>query len=600
MSEESVKNSFKALEDFWGQRTINIKAMYKLRLLEDTNKVTGYESIVANDPKTFFNLAQFMVSAVPAKHKLPIKKDSEATMDQKGVSERGLVSCWRNQDIKMLRQGKRPWRWEVADHMLISGWYGVYAGVFQDGEGKLDFVADVLNPINVFQEYGEDGLVQCGIKYARSAQATIAMIQEHIDAGEQNWKMPDFLKNIGSTQYAGDIAFSNYWGIQNKQVVNSILANGHTVMEETKLPNLTYIPIFTGPTGGEAAWGGWGEGDASWRKRYGESILQPNAGMYEHQSKMMTKLAKIVDRLAEPPIVDENASGDALLEADDVTAGKIIHRRTGDKAYGMEMPRTPPEIYAYQGMIEQKIQQGAVPYTLYGSVPPSLDLSGFAIGLLMTAAQNVVGPFQAALVGLMGEIDRTWLEGFKASGKTIEISGRSRGGDSGSVFFEDWKAEDVPDSVYVDVTVPLSTPSDLLERMTIARQAKPMGDLLDDITIYEEILNVDDPQLVKGRIDAQIFAQTPEVQMLKMVIEAKKKEAEFREDPEKAAYAEIMAAFAERIMGQLGGQGQGGGGQPNAPKPGIDSRVGGTEMSRGGPAEKEELFQRKGGQGGAA
>jgi len=597
MSEKQVVDAVRSLKDFWNSRTLRIQEMYRLRKLTDENKVEGYESIVANDPKTFFNLAQYMISALPAKHKLPIKADSPITQEQKGRSERGLISSWKNQDIKMFRQGRRPWRWELADHILISGWYAVYAGVFKDGKGNLDFVADILNPMGVYQEFGEDGLLQCSVEYKRNITTVKKMVQSRIDDGDEGWVMPPFLANHSDNIYGGDITMESYWVVEGGQVKNSILANGVTCLGLTEIPNVDRIPIITGPTGGEASWGGWGDGDADWKARIGQSILEPNAEMYKHQSKMLTKLAKIVDRHAEPPMVDENAAGDALLDSEDVEDGKIIHRRTGDRVYPVET-RTTPDLYNYQAMIEQKVQQGSVPYTLYGAVPPALDLSGFAIGLLMTAAQNIVGPYHVGVTNVMGEVDRIWLEGFKASKKTIQISGRSRPSDSGSVFIEDWSYEDVPDSLYVDVTVPLATPSDLLERVTIARQAKPMGDLLDEITILEEIINVDDPKLVKDRLDAQAFAQMPEVQMLKMVVEAKKKEAEFRQ-ADNASYADIMAAFAERVMATLGGQAPQG--QAPAPRPGIPPQVGGTEMAQGGvTGEQMELLQRGGGSVGPA
>uniref|UniRef100_A0A6M3INY7 Portal protein n=1 Tax=viral metagenome TaxID=1070528 RepID=A0A6M3INY7_9ZZZZ len=575
--DKDLLSNIRGLEGFWDKRTKKIEEWYRVRALEDKNEVEGFDSVVVNDPKVFCNLSQYMISALPAQHKIPVKSKDEEAVEKIGISERALLSLWRDQDTRQLKRGRRAWRWELSDFLLITGWYSVFAGVVMSG-GKPEFLAEIWNPMNVFPEWGDEGLVQVAHKYERT------LGQLHAVGKKRGWDLGKLVDvGYGRENSANSVkTVYDYWRKdEDGRVRVSVQVGGKMVLVERERPEFEEIPILVGPAGGEAAWGGYGSSDTGWTGRYGQSILAPNCGLYEAENKNLSYIMQIVREIAQPPIKDTNTGARALVTGEDVKSGAIIHLEPGQDIGPMRQIEFPKELNVVQSVLDQKVQQGSFPSTLVGAVPPALSLSGFAIGLLMTAAQNVIEPYKTAMMYVMSEVDRIWLEGYKRSGvKKLSIGGRSRDRDVTSLFYEDWVSKDVPDVLFVDVTVPLATPSDLIEKITIARTAKPAGDLLDDITILDEILGVEDPHLIKSRLDEQAFAKSLPVQTLLMVMEAKEKEKMLRNsnEPDAAVYADIMADFAMQLMGQLGVPAPG---SPSPATPGIRSQVGGTELARG-------------------
>ena len=92
--------------------------------------------------------------------------------------------------------------------------------------------------------------------------------------------------------------------------------------------------------------------------------------------------------------------------------------------------------------------------------------------------------------------------------------------------------ESIPEDVVVEARFKLAAPNDRMERITAARQAMPQGDLLDLMTILEEVLEVGDSQLVINRLDHAKARALPEVQTIKMVKYLRVMEKELREGAE--------------------------------------------------------------------
>ena len=570
--ENEVVTEVTSLRDFWLHRTNKIKEWYKLRYMDDVYQQKNYESVVMNDPKTLFNLSQYMLSAIPARHKIPLASEDESQRKLIGKSERALVSLWREVDSRLMRSGRRPWRWEFADFVLITGWYAVFAAVLKNDDGSPKFIADVWNPANTFQEWDDEGLSRCAQVYSVSLTNAKRLCSKF------GWPMPEAL-NVPSISSNVSVEVINYWKRQGGEVLNGVMFDKKFV-KGLQSEDFDEIPILTGPAAGEASWGGYGLGDSNWTQRYGESILEPNAEIYNYQNRNMSFIMQILRDNAQPPIIDKNAGARALIKPEDVVSGAIIHTELDQEVGPMRQIRLQEELNVAQSIFSQQVQQGGFPYTLFGAVPSTLDLSGFAIGLLMTAAQNVIGSYKEAMTFVLQEIDRVWLEEYKRGEyEAITISGRMRGGETASLFHEDYSPEDVPDCTYIDVTVPLATPSDLVQKMAIARQAKPIGDILDVTTILDEILDIQDPALVQKRLDESRFEESQPMIVLKMVLEAKEKERKFREEGEEQ-YAEILAMFSSQLMGSLGAPPPG---SPSPAQPGV-SPAAGREGTRGVPA----------------
>lgn len=577
MSASEIQAHVGRLKDFWQVRNKKFIDWYKLRMMVDNYKMPDYESMVANDPKSIFNLAQYLLCALPPRHKIPVTTEDKPTQEKIGKAERALISLWRDQDEKMVARMRRPWRWELADFLLITGWYAVLAAVLDDGNGKPLFVAEIWNPMEVYQDVDEDGLFAVAHEYPATGATALRKIER---AG---WKNP-FNKQMKDSD---KVVITDYWRRDSSGVYNAVLMNAREAKPLT-LEAFDELPVITGVSAGEAAWGGYGieSGDTTWQARYGESILAPNEKMFDAQNKLLSLAMQIAKENAQPNILDKNVGARALIKREDIGTGKVIHLEQGQDVVPMRKPEFEQELNVLMGAVGNWIQRSAFPYSLYGNVPPSLDLSGYAIGMLMTAAQNVVGSYHNAMTFLISKIDRIWLEQYsKSTLGDIEIAGRTKGGELGSLFHEGFGRSDVPDCTFVDVAIPLGTPSDFLERVAAARQAMPVGNILDQLTLLDELNLAQDPLLVMDRLGDDLFRNSPVMQQLGMIKAMKEHEKLLRERGQKEEAA-ILATAAAGLLDSLGRPAPG---QQEPVKPGIPPEAG-LEGARGiSPSRRRQI-----------
>ena len=96
------------------------------------------------------------------------------------------------------------------------------------------------------------------------------------------------------------------------------------------------------------------------------------------------------------------------------------------------------------------------------------------------------------------------------------------------VFQHDFNASDIPEHSVVDWEVELATPSQLMQALSIARQAYPQGDILDLDTVLERVLKVKDPAAVKEGIQLRETEQNPVVQTVQNIIDIEKYASDLR------------------------------------------------------------------------
>ena len=115
----------------------------------------------------------------------------------------------------------------------------------------------------------------------------------------------------------------------------------------------------------------------------------------------------------------------------------------------------------------------------------------------------------------------------------------------------------MPEAYDLSVELKLALPNDLITRITIARNARGGNDpLLDLDTILDEILEMQDPELVKRRIAEDMAEADPTMLQLKKIISFKKRANELRAEG-KTDIADILDELTNSMLQQASGQNKG-------------------------------------------
>ena len=554
--EEIVKISSK-LESDWLERNGVIETWYTIRELTASDTKTKYETIVSNDPKTFFNLALHFLSARKPTHRIPMTTQSLEEQDRISKAERALDSIWRERDEEQIERGRDPWQRELADFMLIQGWYAVFyavlEGIREGGKPLPRFVAEIWNPLEVFPRWDGEGMSHCAHIYkttlgeVRAKAELRGWTQLNLDGEDtKSVKVTDFWRRV----FKGG----------KSHVYNAVLVDKEEVKKEKEEPQFTRIPILTGPVGGSADRGGRLTGQ--YRTKMGESILEPNRELGKKINDYMSFHADLIRQFAEPPILTTAAGGRTILTPDmlDEEGSPIISGQPEDTAIWMRPPGLPDASGLIVSQLTGMRQRGAFPDSLYGNI--GFELSGFAITQLITAALAILTPHKNLMSTIYSQIGKAWLEGYKEGnfGDIIVASLTNRG-----FYQEDFTSKDVPDCRYIICNVELATPEDMMRRIAIARQAKPQGDILDSVTIIDEVLGLQDAALIQERIGDDMLRAHPAYQQIQLILAMKKKipQLQLKGRTEEAA---ILQQAMEQIMANLGAPAPG---SPSPASPGM-------------------------------
>ncbi len=516
MALNEIQTIASELKNIWQSRDTRIQQMYTLRRLTDIYATKNYESVVVNDPKNIIRLATYLLSALPLKHRIP-SLESEAEQRKNSICERALASIWREKDQEQRQQGKKPWRWQLADLMLMTGWYAVYYDLLGEKKNP-EFVAEVWNPARTYPAFGKE-LLKVYYEYPLSAEGVAEK------AKLLGWDLASYKTPSG--QKPG-VTVGLLWELREGVAVQSVLLDGSVVAERVAT-ELEHIPVIVGAVGGEGNWGGYDKTDFKWAEHFGESILEPDAELFNTQNRWLTYVMQLAKTAAKPTVKHIGGEEGRITEDD---LGKIVDLpMPGEDIQNMPPAQIPAEANVIVSMLQDKVQQGAFNWALFGTTGP-INLSGYAIEKLLTGAYSVVGEHHAAIQEIVSDIDMTWLRKYKA-GKYAPMNIVSRKPGITGLVREEFANDMVPEDPYVVVEFNIATPKNIAEKLAAARQAQPDGKpLLDPITILEDILEVDDPALIKERLAQTNVENLPEIQQLIAIGEMRKFAQNLRERPQ--------------------------------------------------------------------
>ena len=531
------------LAKLWERRNQNIAGWYDTLALYDELKQEHMESVVSNDPRTFYNSALHLLAPnIP--HRIPVHGMDREAMAWTASIERAVTDTWSGIDRQYRRRGRKSWMEYMTGLLLATGWYAVLCMSTRD---KL--IAEVWNPIEVYQDWDSQGLSSVAHVFTiTSSQAMRLFLQ-------RGWEMPTNLKNVPVTIY-------DLWEVTSEGVINVTSANSVLVKPETVEP-FEEIPILTGPAGGLPDDGAISAkrrttSNQDWRGNIGQSILATNEGMYNQYNRALTFMQQILRDTAQPKYWEKSRGSGTILTPEDLEKrGAIFRLGEGDDVGTLQMPGIPVELTSLIGSYEQMIQRGALPNALSGQV------QNIPIGLMSqvaAAAVQVLSLYHRAITGLLTDIDNTWVEGI--IGKVFT---------EGSINVP----EDLPASaVRFDIQYPINIPGDLIQRATVTRMISPGARIAASTALDLFFPEITDPvrEMAQARADD---AQSGPIFILLSQISALRDESRLLRQSGNTDDADLLMRAQEILMSQILGEqapsGQAPAGNGNAPS-GIPSK----------------------------
>ncbi len=493
------------------------------------------ESVVTNDPRTFYNMALRLVTPrIP--HKIPVQGLERESQAWANNLEGIINNTWRGINRQYRRRGRKSWLEYTAGLLLSTGWYAILVMAASD---KL--IAETWNPIEVYPDWDDRGLQAVAHIWTLESPAAKSLFRQ------RKWEWDPLL--VGRK-----VTFYDLWEELDGSIINVTVANTIIVKPETKEP-FNEIPVLIGPVGGLPDDGPISASSRTktnrdWRASIGQSILATNADIYKEYNRIITFMQQILRDTAQPKYWEKSTGNNVLTPEALESRGPIFRMGPNDEIGTLQMPGIPVELTGLMATFDSMIQRGAFPHAISGQV------SNIPLGLMSqvaSAATQVLAPFHLALQDILSDIDNVWLHGildgkFKVEG--VELPGKV--------------AEGLLD---FSVEYPINIPGDLVQRATILRMVSPAARISPETGLDIFFPEIADSQGEMAKARAADSQQHPIFVMLTL-ISTLREEAKLLRVGGNNEDATLLEQAQQVLITQLSGQGAPAEQSPNGDKPG--------------------------------
>ena len=499
---QMIEGDTTRLTQYWQLRNAQMQEDRDLiNLIPQKKTTTDKAQWLTNEPKVFFDTSRALVSIYPPRFRLPIDINLEAEQkDKMNRAERLATGIYRTLDDRLAEQGGVSWLWELA-YWTLLGWWSVFVMAEKTADGVV-FKADLWEPMNVYPEWDSMGLKRCVRAYETDNMTAQAMAFDFQQKGlEFQYHEPD---------PGNQSKVINYWlrtsSKTNKpKIWNAILLNGVIVKPLTLQRGLHRIPVHIGSVGTPD------RASPNWQLRRGEAITYSNRDMYRYRNTMISLMAEILASNTYPNMVMKlmNPNNPPFKPEDVKGHGTQLRIKPNEAVELLRHATTPEEgniLFQWTG---QKTQEASLPATVYGSMP--FQLSGFAISQYMATLKYKLGPYLNAMQLTLGRIMTDFLIQYKTGnfGPITLSTENSSDVKRGMTFLEEFTQKDVPERVYVETTIPITSQFDKTQQILNMRQALNPPQIYSRETLWEMDGDVQDFEVERERIKRDLVEQDP-------------------------------------------------------------------------------------------
>lgn len=481
----------------------------------DTKKIVWH----TNEPANLFETARALASSYFPKFRLPMTINPEEPEKQKmNKAERLATGIFRTLDLQVAECGGTSWLYDLAYWVFLGHW-AIFNWVENTADGAA-FHGDIWDPLQVYPEWDSKGLVKCVRTY-------------EMEPGEAREKAYQFQKKGLDFAYiepeqGKKPTIIDYWerrqqGNGKPRIFNAIVFNGALAKELTLQRNLRRIPVQIGSIGSADRTTG------NWQTRIGRPITALNEDEWKHQDQITNLMATILAETAYPNIIEKTRTGQEAHSAEEFGGyGTKLTYRIEDQIELLRHASTPAEVNLLMADIRKRIQEAGLPTTVYGNQP--FEISGFALSQFNATMKYKIGPYINAMQGILSRMMTDFMYQYKVSrfDKITLSTGNLADIRRGLSYIEEFSPDDVPEHLYIEVIIPITSQMDKTQMILNAKQALQPPQVYSRETIWEMDDTVDDFDIEKERINQDMIEQDPFIQNLNVLLAMRNRADELR------------------------------------------------------------------------
>jgi len=550
-----------ALAGRYSERNSIFKENFLLLALNDEMAQEDMESFVANDPRTMWNMATYLLQPKPLVHKInrldrqPMEADEALATE---VIENLLRRVWVQRNKRHMRKGKKDFFGEFIGMLNLTGWWAIPHGVL----GNQRFLVDVWEPGHVYPDFSDDeeeGMV----KLARITSMPVKAA--HRRARRENWDISTLQQTTGSvTEY-------QLFELEEGKVLQSIVVGNALVAEKVQLSGLRDIPVLVGATGGipmvedSVNIHSMHENRVSstrlTRAAAGQGILATNSGIFRSVNRQQTFVQQILHDTANP--VTWERGGQVIVNNPDDMNKRGAHFRMGfNEEIGTLGPNSiPPEFQTLLFNLRNMQQRGGFSDVVFGNIIQ--EVSATLVSQAAESAQQILSPFHVSSQYVVSEVSQGWFNVVKQNpGRfdglitTVEVAA-----------FQ--VLQELDEEYEVNSSYAVRVPGDIANRVQMMRFASPSAEISPETSMNIFLHEVPNPREEMENVKAAEAERHPVMKMVALVGALQDAAVEVEEaDP---SLAQLYVKTAERLMQELPTQGSP---QPTSrPNSGVGTNV---------------------------
>ena len=540
LSPREVINQANELKNFWSPRPAVVKSWYELLMQKDNLAKEQMESFVGNDPRTFYNLAMYLLTRPKIPHAIPTEGLNPIQIRATSDLERFVTNQWKRHDRLNRGAGRGRWVNELVSLLLTTGWYSIFAPAHENGT-----YAEIWHPLETFPEFDSQNPMIGDISIQN---LTRVAHWYKIDVKRARRKIAQLEWDEVNMPAAGSVDLIDYWFVDEDNVpVNVIVINNQISKQETRYDNLPGIPVICGCVGGLPDRGTIIQ-DNTWKAHVGESILATNEKVLNSYNKQMTFIVQMLRDFAQTRWYQKTADGKTILTAQNIfQRGAIFNLGLQDEVGMITPPGIPVEtrttLFDTRGMI----QRGGFPDAMFGNLQQQMSAS--IMTQIADSAQQVLSPFHDGTMIIFEDIDNLWLWQLK-NGLTIRTNNT----------FSYSISADVPSDSEFEVDYKIEIPGALIAKATVGRMLNPTF-RLSNMKILDMLFpEIGDPTLEYSKALADESLMHPIARAIDLY-KSFRDQAQLAEQGSDPDAAELYYAAANTIRQQIT-SGSGAGQQP--------------------------------------
>jgi len=211
----------------------------------------------------------------------------------------------------------------------------------------------------------------------------------------------------------------------------------------------------------------------------------------------MSIMVELSGRSRDPTLIATSIDGKLEFEEDPRIAGSDISLAVGEDVKYLEPLRSNPDLAPLLALISGEVQRRTFPNQVYGDIP--FTLSGFAIQTLSQGLETVLDPILEAVADAIRQVCRLISDQYQTGFfDDMELSGEDV---NRQYFREVIKPDVIRAGGDIEVKLISTLPQDDVQKASLAQLYRDgPNPLLDDRTIRDDILEIDDGDSVEARI----------------------------------------------------------------------------------------------------